>query len=251
MRSHKASIIAACGLSVLMFAVGTNDALAGRKSAKRNKVTFSGFMDNYEQLQRADQHAEFLWGYTKRPMILQGYPKVIVDPILIYFHPDAEGFSIDPAELAELTEFFRDRIIDSLSSVREIEVVDQAGPGVMRWRIAITEIDRARGGANAALKGVGIAAGVGLFMPSIDIGGATMECEVLDAVTGERLVAIVDKDDGRRMMNFKSVKSMGDAKGAMKGWAEDFRKNLQRIHEDKLPKGLERAQRAREKAEKD
>ena len=51
------------------------------------------------------------------------------------------------------------------------------------------------------------------------------------------------------MMNFSSMKSMGDARAAMRGWARDFRKNLQRIHEGSLPKGLEPVQRARENAE--
>ncbi len=108
----------------------------------------------------------------------------------------------------------------------------------MRLRIAITDIEVVKKSANIGAKVAGAAAGIGLLVPAMDVGGATMECEVLDSVTGERLVAVVDRETGRRMMNFSSMKSMGDAKAALREWAKDFRKNLQRIHDGKLPRGV-------------
>ena len=235
--------VAVSVLVVLLTAASLSAAWAG-KDKKADRIVFSGFMDNYDQLRRADGFSEFVWGYAKKPLILREYDKAIVDPVLVSFHPEAKGVAIDPGKLAELTTFFRDQVVEELSKVRAVELVDQPGPGVMRVRIAITDLDVARSSANVGAKIAGTAtAGVGFLVPSVDVGGATMECEVLDSATGERLVAVVDTDRGRRMLNFKSMKSAGDAKAAMREWARDFRRNLERIHQGRLPKRLEKSNR--------
>lgn len=203
------------------------------------RIRFSGFLDNYDQLKRVDDFSDFVWGYVKRPLVLREYPKAMIDPILVYFHEGARGVGIDPAKLAALTSYFHQSIAEELSKLREVQTVDEPGPGVMRVRIAITDVNVARGAANVGIKAAAAAtAGVGFLVPAVDVGGATMECEVLDSQTGERLVAVIDTDRGRRLFNFRNMKTMGDAKAAMREWARDFRRNLERIHEGRLPEGL-------------
>lgn len=230
-------------LGVLIAAAALVPGIAGaggRKDRRAAKIEFSGFLENYDQLRRIDDLSEFVWGYVKAPLILRRYDNVILDPILVYFHPEAKGTGIDPAKLAELTAFFREKILEEMSDVRQVELVDRPGPDTMRVRIAITDVRSVKSGANIGAKVAGAAVGAGFLVPAVEVGGATMECEVLDSETGERLVALVDTDSGRRMMNFKSMKAMGDAKAAMAEWARDFRKNLQRIHEGRLPKAIEK-----------
>jgi hypothetical protein len=244
-RPRSASLAIPALLGLLLAASGAS---APRAADPAKRIEFSGFLGDYDQLRRADAFSEFVWGYTKRPLVLREYDRAIVDPVLVSFHSEARGVAIDPQRLAELTTFFRDAVIEELEKVRAVELVDEPGSGVMRLRLAITDIDVARGAANVGAKVVGAAtAGVGFLVPNVDVGGATMECEVLDAETGERLVAVVDTDRGRRMFNFKGMTAMGDAKSALRGWAKDFRRNLERIHEGKLPKGLEKAREARAK----
>ena len=231
-------VVLPCLLAVAI--AGVPAAWSGKKDGKADRIEFSGFLERYEDLRRADEFSEFVWGYTRKPLILRDYDKAMIDPVLVYFHPESRGVGVDPVKLAELTAFFRDRVVEELSEVRAVEIVDEPGPGVMRVRIALTDLNLSRGAANVGAKVAGaVTAGVGFLVPSVDIGGATMECEVLDSATGERLVAVVDTDRGRRMLNFRSMKSMGDAKAAMREWARDFRRNLQRIHEGRLPEGLE------------
>ena len=237
-RLSRAAIVFVWSLVVAI--AGAPAAWSGKRDQKADRIVFSGFLENYDDLRRADDFSEFVWGYTKKPLILRQYDKALIDPVLVYFHPEARGVGIDPSELAELTTFFRDRVVEELAAIREVEIVDEPGPGVMRVRIALTDLNLSRGAANVGAKVAGaVTAGVGFLVPSVDIGGATMECEVLDSATGERLVAVVDTDRGRRMFNFKSMKSKGDARSAMREWARDFRRNLQRIHEGKLPEGVD------------
>lgn len=232
------------GAVILILAIVASTTPAQSKKDKRAKgIEFSGFMDNYDDLKRADGFSDFVWGYTKQPLILREYGAAMIDPIFVYFHPDASrGIGLDPERLAELTTSFRANVVEQLATLRDFDVVEEPGPGVMRVRIAITDINVSRSGANVGAKVAGIAtAGAGFLVPAVDVGGATMECEILDSVSGERLVAIVDTDRGRRMFNFKSIKTLGDAKAAMRQWAKEFRANLERIHEGQLPKKLEKA----------
>jgi hypothetical protein len=221
-----------------MLTLGGALLLASLPCHAEDEVTFSGFLGDYSQLQAAGKDVDFLYGYSKRLGILREYDSAIVDPILVYFHENSRGVGLDPEKLNELTAFFKERVVQELSAERAIELADAPGPGVMRLRIAITDIEVVKKSANIGAKVAGAAAGIGLLVPAMDVGGATMECEVLDSVTGERLVAVVDRETGRRMMNFSSMKSMGDAKAALREWAKDFRKNLQRIHDGKLPRGV-------------
>ena len=118
-------------------------------------------------------------------------------------------------------------MVDELGKVEGLEVVDQPGPGVARLRLAITGLNASKGWVNAGLKvGVTVAGGVGLLIPSVDVGGVAMEGEVLDSETNHRLVAFRDKKRGRRMFNFQSYKKWGDAKKAFRKWADLFGKTM-------------------------
>lgn len=234
------------GVMALVLSI-TGSPLAGKKKKDKRaeKVQFSGFLDDYSGLERADDISDFVWGYTRRPLILRDYHAAIVDPVLVYFLPDSDAsVALDPEKLAELTRFFRTSVIEELEQVRDFQVVEQPGPGVARVRLAVTDIDVSKSAANVGTKVTAMATvGAGFLVPALDVGGATMECEILDSESGERLMAVVDRDRGRRMFNFKSMKTLGDAKAAMRGWAKEFRAHLERIHRGELPEKLEKRRR--------
>lgn len=240
MKRNPGRISAWAALVSLAIVLGATPANSG-KDKRADRIEFSGFMDSYEDLKRVDGFSDFVWGYTKKPLVLKDYDAAIINPILVYFHPGASGgVGLDPEKLADLTTFFRTSIAEQLAKLRDFEVVDKPGKGVMRVRIAITDLNVSRSGANVGTKVAAAATlGAGFLVPAVDVGGATMECEILDSESGERLVAIVDTDRGRRMFNFHSMKTLGDAKAAMREWAKDFRTNLERIHKGELPKKLE------------
>jgi len=167
--------------------------------------------------------------YRKRPGILADYDTFLIDPVLAYFRPDSEAIGLDPAKLAELTVYFRDQLVEQLEG-GGYRVVDEPAPGRLRLRIAITDLRIARGAANAAGKVAGLATGVGLLLPNLDVGGAAIEAEAVDAASGERMLAVVDSDRGRRFLNVRGVQPTGDARAALKGWAKEFRARLDKAH---------------------
>lgn len=189
----------------------------------------SGFLGDYSELERHPEDKDMLL-YRVRDGVLADYDRFLIDPVLVYFHPEAKGVGVDPRKLAELAEVAENALYEQLVK-GGYEVVSEPGPGVARIRVAITDVNVAQPGANVALKAAATAAGgVGVLVPSVDVGGATMEVEILDAETGERLVAVVDADRGRRFFNLRSLKKMGDAKAAFNRWAKTLRKKLDQVH---------------------
>ncbi len=215
--------------SLLLFAA--TPCFAGDKK-NDNKVVFSGFLEDYSKLQPAEE-VDLAFGYTKKPGILREYKRLHIPRVIFYFHASAEPVRVDADRLKELADYFHEELTEELGKVREI--VDEPGPGVAVLRVAITELASVKQGGNIGLKAAGAATGVGLLVPAVDVGGASMEAEVVDGESGERLVAVVDREMGRRMMNFNALSKTGDARKAFRSWAKDFRKKLKRIDDGKKP----------------
>ena len=84
-----------------------------------------------------------------------------------------------------------------------MKVVDERGPGVLRIRIALTDVDR-----NIPILNVyGCQTITG-------IGGASMEGEALDSMTGEHILSVVTRKKGGVLpeMEDRNLTEMDDAK---------------------------------------
>jgi hypothetical protein len=92
---------------------------------------------------------------------------------------------------------------------------------VLRLRIAITGIEKTTPIANIhpAMK-----------MSGMGLGGAAMEAEAVDSVSGDRVAAVVDAQSGRRLGITAGLKKYGHAQQVMVGWVERFVKRLDKAH---------------------
>ena len=182
----------------------------------RPKVTHSGFLRDYSQLKLEEDGAKRYLNPSKN---LRQYKKFIIDPVVVHFAPNAKGTAIAPAKLKELSDYFRNQLVKGLS--KRYRVVRSSGPGVLRIRIAITDIKKTTRVANIhpAMK-----------MSGIGLGGAAMEAEVVDSVSGERVAAIVDSQSGGRLGITAGLKKYGHAQQVMDGWVERFVKRLDKAH---------------------
>lgn len=66
----------------------------------------------------------------------------------------------------------------------------------------------------------------GTKLTGAGLGGASMEAEAFDAVSMERIVAVVETQKGSRMSIAAGLTQFGHAKEVMKGWVERFVKRL-------------------------
>ena len=197
---------------ISLSAVGVLAGGAGQKAGH------TGFLKNYAQL-KPDPKVDGALRYVNPKRNLKQYDRFLIDPIAVYFAPAAKGAGIDPAKLKELTDSFRSELEKALT--KNYKVVSAPGKGVMRLRIAITDVDESEPLLNIhpfmKLTGAGL-------------GGASMEGEGIDSLTGERIGAIVETRSGDRMSLGSGLSRMGHAKQVMRYWVERFLKNLNKAH---------------------
>ena len=127
----------------------------------------------------------------------------MLDPVVVWLDPGSDAVALGRTTLQDVAEAFtkilRGRIEPYYS------VVKAPAPGVLRVRIAITDVAPA-------------AEGAGPDTPKVDLGGAAMEAEIIDAMTGEQLAAVVDRIEGSAAFR-DAPKKWRAVEGAFIEWA--------------------------------
>lgn len=183
------------------------------------KSTKSGFLGDYSEFKPAPEGEALV--YLNPNKRIGDYNKLLFDPVTIYLHPDAKGKKIDPETLKELSDYFKEEGIKAVEDA--YEVVDEPGAGVLRVRAAITDVN-----TSAPLKNI---ITTHFIKFSTDVGGASMEAELIDSQTNERIVGFVETRKGRAFLNRKNlITRYGDVKGSLKYWAQLLRERLDDAH---------------------
>jgi hypothetical protein len=168
----------------------------------------SGFLENYDGFKPDPADASLVW-WERPGFNWSDYHGVLLDPVSVYYHPEARGRGIRPEELKKLTDAFRDAVIEELGT--DYPVVAQAAAGILRIRCAITDIIPSSPGINLATSLLAFVA--------VDVGGASIEFEILDSMTGERLAAGVDQKLGSSVDGLANLTRLGQARPAFRDWA--------------------------------
>ena len=176
----------------------------------------SGFLGNYDSFEQDATDESLLW-WEQDDFDWNDYKKVMLDPVVIYYHSEAQGREILPDELSKLTVSFRQAVVAELGE--DYPVVEQPGPDVLRIRCAITDVIPAKAALNVVTSLVA-------FVP-VDMGGAAIEVEFLNSSTGERLAAGVDQKLGTPIDGVTGFTRLGHAKGAFRDWAKELRVALE------------------------
>lgn len=178
----------------------------------------SGFLVDYSEL-KPSPLVEGAYAYRNPSFDLGKFDKFIIDPIGVHFAPDASGAAVDPKTLQEMTAYFRTKLIEGLS--KNYKVVDAAGDGTLRLRIALTDLQKSNPALNihpaTKLSGVGL-------------GAASVEAEGLDTASGKRLFAFVHTRSGDRLSIVEGLEFWGHAKQAMDFWAAKLVERVDEAH---------------------
>ena len=138
----------------------------------------------------------------------------VIDPVDVHFHSKAQGTDISSKELAELRQYMYAAIHNAI--LDHYSIVRRPGPRVARIRIALTDVEKSSPALNVIphtkLMGAGL-------------GGASMEGEVVDSITGEQIAAVVQSQKGKKL-SLAGLSKWGDAKAVMDGWAQSFKERL-------------------------
>ena len=175
----------------------------------------SGFLDDYSLLEATSEDPSLLW-WERPDFNWTDYRALMIDPVAIYFDPVGQDREVSPAELAQLATEFQAAVLEVLGD--DYPVVTAPGIDVLRVRCAITDVIPVRPGLNVATSLVA-------FVP-LETGGASIEVEFVDSVTGERLAAGVDQKIGSRLNASTGFSKFGYAGDAFRTWATELRAAL-------------------------
>ncbi len=183
------------------------------------QVVKTGFLTDYSRLQ--SESSTSLRHINRGALAM--YSKFMVDPVEVHFHRGSKaiehrtGGKLTRRQVTDLTNYLHARIIKAVEDSGN-RVVYQPGPGVARLRVALTDIDRSTA---ASLLPTAKVIGAG-------IGGASMETEVVDSMTGEQIGAVVESKKGSRMP-FANLGEWDAAKQVMDDWAKRLQKRLDEV----------------------
>ncbi|HEX5137204.1 MAG TPA: DUF3313 domain-containing protein [Planctomycetota bacterium] len=139
----------------------------------------SGFMSDYSEL-RHDEKYKSDWVYIKPDADLQEYDRVLIDPVVVMPLKASTAGELSPAAQQKIADHFTKILKDTIAPYYTLALAP--GPNVLRVRIAITDVEKSTGGKPGD--------------PDFRVGGAAMEAEIVDSVSGARLAAAIDRIQG-------------------------------------------------------
>ena len=176
----------------------------------------TGYLTDYSRL-REDSSTSLRY-INKRA--LAKYSNFIVDPVKVHFHRGAKAVEhrtkgkLTQRQLTDLTNYMHAKIVGAVRNSGN-KIAYQPAAGVARLRVALTDLDRS---SAASLMPAAKIIGAG-------VGGASMEAEIVDSMTGEQIGAVVESKTGSKMP-FANLGEWDAAKQVINDWAKRLEKRL-------------------------
>jgi len=193
------------------------------------KKNYSGFLGKYDDLKKGPEGG-VAERYLKKDVDFKKYTRVMLDSVVFFLAEDAEYKGISAEDMKELTGTFNKAAVDALG--KSYPLVGEAGPDVMRVRVAITKLKPSNPGSATmtTVLPIGLAFSLvkkGATGEFAGVGSTGIEVEVLDSVTNERIGAAVDYRPGGKMSGFAKWSA---SKEAFEFWAGRLKLFLDESH---------------------
>jgi hypothetical protein len=179
------------------------------------KLTQTGFLPDYSQLKAAPDKEvsgvpdEVLF-YEANGVDWSKYQSVLIEPVV--YRPAEGAPELSAKQQAGLSEKFQHHFSKAYTK-QGFTVVNKPGTDTIRVRAAYTDVNKSNVLINVVM--------VILAVP-VDMGGISGEMELLDASTGEQLVAMTAHRDGTPFLLFECFTPFGHAKHGMKKWSRQL-----------------------------
>jgi hypothetical protein len=211
---------------------GACAATRGRRGAPEE----SGFLKDYSQLaENPDYPASLV--YIKPSVPWSSYNAIQIDSVGLWVNESTASLSSEDQQM--LTDTLYSSLYTELS--KYFRIANQGGPDTLRLRAALTQAQ----GAKVALRVVttvvpqlrmaGAIVGLG-GDTATTVGSATVEMEVLDSVSNQRLAAGVDERAGTKVLFAKrAYTTWGDVRAACEYWSKRIAWQLARAGVQRKP----------------
>jgi len=203
---------------------GGTDAVASDASA----IKRSGFLSDYSRL-RPVAGAGGVLCWRDANVDWKRYDKVLIERIQVYIKPGDKPNPIDPSDLKTLLDYFHGALVKAITP--EAQIVNTSGPGVLRVRIALTELTPTN--TMESLAGTAVPYG---FVAEIGSGAATgrpagstpymgdtgMAAQFRDGGSGRVVGECADNEIGRKYAADLNQGVAGAAVAWANGYVESF-----------------------------
>jgi len=205
------------GMVVLLLTMPACTATRGRRGTPEE----SGFLRDYAQLQKSPDYPASLV-YIRPGVQWASYNSVQLESVGLWGNESTQNLSAEDRQM--LTDMLYTSLYNELS--KYFVVTNQAGPNTLRMRVALTQEQGAKVGLRTVttvvpqLRVVGTLVGLG-GDTATTVGSATVEMEILDPVTNQRLAAAVDSRAGTKVLFAKrAYQTWGDVGVACDYWSQ-------------------------------
>jgi hypothetical protein len=175
-------------------------------------MTNTGFLSTYNNLEKVGNKR---MQYLSRDLVTK-YDKVIIDRVQVLVHSEEPVMTAE--ERNEVVSYFQEAL-ERVFTDEGYEVVSEPGPRTARLRFAITDVQRSSMWASLHPASKLMGAGTG---------GASMEGEALDSVTGRQLGAVIQASKGSQF-DLDYFDGIADVKDAIDGWAKQAPRTFERL----------------------
>lgn len=196
----------------------------------------SGFLGDYSKLQPG-QSGQAQLVYINPQANFAKYTKIMIDPISLMGSEDSKLANLPKEDVDALLSYLDGKLREELS--KDYAIVNTAGPDVMKLRVALTEAKGARVVLNtiSSVLPIGIAISVLKLAATgthTSVGEVNVEAEILDAQTGQQLLAAMDTRAGRKVIVTGNFTKWGDVQDAFDYWAMRTRVRLEELSGKKV-----------------
>jgi hypothetical protein len=203
-------------LALSISACGSTSSNNGNAIPSNNN---SGFLSDYGQLKPVDVDDDSqLTRFISKELKARNYTKVMLDPISYYPAPKATD-TVSQKVLGEISQYFNKTLATAVA--KEITVVNEAGEGTLRFKMAITGV-KILDKELSAYQYIPIA-----FVINAASGGLSdvevhfqIEAEVVDSLTGEVMASAVKSGIGETLSNNESKLTLANLKPLIDKWAK-------------------------------
>ena len=209
-------------------------------SIKQMELTESGFLSGYSGLEE-DEELEGMRVYKNPDVnIVERYSKILVAPVEFKLDPTVKEHEMKYEDRKKLADYFHKQLNEGL--LKNYELVDAPGADVLLLRAAITDVLPNKVYLNLHWSTTLIGGG---------IGGASLEAEMVDSLTGEQMLSFVDARKGKKLNYTKGLTKWGHTKEVLGMWAEHIVNNLDQLKEDQAYREWKEAWESKQQAKEE
>lgn len=193
------------------------------------EIRHSGFLENYSDLEPGPEGGA-RERYLKPGVDFKKYDKIMLDSVVFFLAEDAEYKGISAEDMKELSDTFHKAVVDALG--KDYPLVGEAGPDVMRVRVAITKLKPSKPGAATITTIIPVGLALSFIRKGVSgeytgVGSTGIEAEILDSLTNDRIAAAVDYKPGGKLAGFKKWSA---SKEAFEFWSGRLKTILDEAH---------------------